>query len=162
MTTLEDAQADMRRRQQTLRDGKPQFNQSNGGTGGEELLCPYCRSVAATRDRITTEVAPCRACRRIRARIAKYGMNLFQYFKILKQQDNQCAICLVPFGGRAYACVDHCHDREHVRGLLCPSCNWGLGHFKDSEEVLLRAAKYAKFNEVDRRWWANKLTVVAV
>jgi hypothetical protein len=41
----------------------------------------------------------------------------------------------------------HARDHEHIsgqsiRGLLCPACNVGLGHFKDSPALLRRAAKY--------------------
>ena len=32
--------------------------------------------------------------------------------------------------------VDHCHSGGHVRGLLCNSCNIGLGMFKDNIESL--------------------------
>lgn len=38
--------------------------------------------------------------------------------------------------------VDHCHDAGEVRGLLCTSCNVGLGYFKDSREYLLSAVTY--------------------
>jgi hypothetical protein len=46
-----------------------------------------------------------------------------------KKQDSKCAICEKYFilGGRKGLYVDHCHDTNTVRGLLCPSCNSGLG-----------------------------------
>ena len=53
-------------------------------------------------------------------------------------QAGRCAIC--PRKGRL--CVDHCHTRDYLRGLLCRSCNLGLGHFNDSPARVLRAAIY--------------------
>jgi len=38
--------------------------------------------------------------------------------------------------------IDHCHSTGKVRGVLCSSCNMGLGKFKDSSELLIRAARY--------------------
>ena len=49
-----------------------------------------------------------------------------------------CDLCQTP----AKLYVDHCHKTGFVRGLLCPSCNTGLGQFKDSITTLKRAAAY--------------------
>jgi len=49
-----------------------------------------------------------------------------------------CKIC----GKDGYLYVDHCHAGGHVRGLLCPQCNSGLGMFKDSVENLSAAIRY--------------------
>ena len=40
--------------------------------------------------------------------------------------------------------VDHCHDTGKARGLLCANCNFGIGHFKNSPSLLLKAAAYLK------------------
>lgn len=53
-------------------------------------------------------------------------------------QAGRCAIC--PRQGRL--CVDHCHARNSLRGLLCRKCNLGLGQFDDSPVRVLRAALY--------------------
>lgn len=42
--------------------------------------------------------------------------------------------------------IDHCHDTGKVRGLLCMSCNIGLGAFKDVPELLFVAYLYLKGN----------------
>lgn len=38
--------------------------------------------------------------------------------------------------------VDHCHKTGQRRGFLCNSCNLAIGKFKDSVELLQRAASY--------------------
>ena len=56
-------------------------------------------------------------------------------------QKRKCMICGKPL--EKYH-VDHNHKTNEFRGLLCPSCNWGLGNFKDNPLNLIRAAKYLK------------------
>jgi hypothetical protein len=72
-----------------------------------------------------------------------YGITLAEYQDILEAQNGRCAICGtdVP-GGKGVFHVDHCHNSGKVRGLLCHHCNVGLGHFKDNESILLKAALY--------------------
>ena len=38
--------------------------------------------------------------------------------------------------------VDHCHETNQIRGLLCSSCNIGLGQFQDSIKLLSKAIDY--------------------
>lgn len=42
--------------------------------------------------------------------------------------------------------IDHCHKTDIVRGLLCGSCNKGLGFFKDSPNLLYKASDYLSKN----------------
>lgn len=46
--------------------------------------------------------------------------------------------------------IDHDHEHHIFRGALCGSCNRGLGVFKDSLELLLKAAAYLEKKNVDR------------
>ena len=66
---------------------------------------------------------------------------------LLVSQEGKCAICgrtgeepAMRYGGRLV--LDHNHTTNEIRGLLCGSCNIGLGHFKDSPELLQKAKEY--------------------
>lgn len=72
---------------------------------------------------------------------SRYGLTMDDYESILASQKGVCAICGMPPGRRPLS-VDHCHDTGAVRGLLCHSCNTGIGFLKDSVDLLKKAAKY--------------------
>lgn len=69
----------------------------------------------------------------------KYDISLEEYMKMASDQEGACAICRKT---PKVLNVDHNHTTGLVRGLLCPNCNHGLGKFKDSQELLIKAAKY--------------------
>ena len=74
-----------------------------------------------------------------------YGLSVEQFEALVKEQNNQCFICGVEGGyNNKPLYVDHCHKSRQVRRLLCQHCNSGLGMFKDSPELLLKAAEYLK------------------
>jgi len=41
--------------------------------------------------------------------------------------------------------VDHCDKTGRIRGLLCTSCNPGIGHFDHNCDLLECAIKYIKY-----------------
>jgi hypothetical protein len=63
------------------------------------------------------------------------------YDQMVAEQDGRCLICGAKPGRIALA-VDHDHETGRVRGLLCRSCNQGLGHFRDDPDLLRSAAAY--------------------
>lgn len=71
----------------------------------------------------------------------KYGMTVGDYNDLLKKQNGMCAICLLPPGKQALR-VDHDHDTNEVRGLLCGTCNSGIGHLRDDVNLLKAAIEY--------------------
>jgi hypothetical protein len=73
---------------------------------------------------------------------AKYGITPEDYERRLEAQGGGCAICGRPPGDTALH-VDHCHETGRVRGLLCFSCNAGLGQFRHDPELLGAARTYA-------------------
>ena len=74
----------------------------------------------------------------------KYRLSSEQFDAMLIAQSGRCGICNNPFEGPKDPAVDHCHAAGIVRALLCSLCNRGLGHFKDSTDLLERAAAYLR------------------
>lgn len=80
-----------------------------------------------------------------------YGIGMIEYMQMYEQQGGKCAICAVHkesfssvAGRNETLAVDHCHDKKHVRALLCSTCNKGLGHFSDDIALVQKAAEYLK------------------
>ena len=82
----------------------------------------------------------------------EYGLIPEDYFKMLKEQNGVCAICKQPETEKRKGTdnsvknlsVDHCHNTNKVRQLLCTKCNHLLGLAKDDPEILKNAAIYLK------------------
>jgi hypothetical protein len=83
----------------------------------------------------------------------KYGSALFRklgitpadYYDLAESQGWACKICLRIPENKLH--VDHCHETNKIRGLLCGGCNVGLGHFSDDPERLTRAIEYLEANK---------------
>lgn len=76
-----------------------------------------------------------------------YGISLEDFTEMMKKQDGKCAICGINGDDLPKRlAVDHCHKTGKIRGLLCSSCNQGLGKFKDQPELLKNGAKYVQEN----------------
>lgn len=84
--------------------------------------------------------------------LAKYGLTKKQFNRMYREQKGLCIICSKRMLGRDCH-IDHDHDSDFepsglpaeikvVRGLLCGSCNTGLGMFKDSIRLLAGAIVY--------------------
>jgi hypothetical protein len=67
----------------------------------------------------------------------RYGLNEQEYEDLLAAG---CAIC----GATEDLQVDHDHSTGLVRAALCGHCNAGFGQFRESPDLLVRAAEYAK------------------
>lgn len=80
-------------------------------------------------------------------RFAKYGITKDIFNTLLDKQRHSCAICLIGFTEKTRAYIDHCHTNGSVRGLLCMNCNTGLGHFKDSTDLMACACLYLEGNK---------------
>ena len=73
---------------------------------------------------------------------AKYGIPYGTFDRLMGEQDGRCAICQLEHPKTLH--VDHCHDSGVVRGLLCDTCNRGIGYFAEDADRLRAAARYVE------------------
>ena len=73
-----------------------------------------------------------------------YNISLEMFNNLWLSQKGLCGICQLPLSGGGNTHIDHNHDNNTIRGLLCTNCNRGLGHFQDSAVYLNRAIEYLK------------------
>ena len=59
----------------------------------------------------------------------EYGISRAQWELILKSQNGKCKLCGKVFDSKIN--VDHDHETQVVRGLLCNNCNRVLRYFDD-------------------------------
>lgn len=88
--------------------------------------------------------------------LRKRKLTIEKYAALIQEQNNKCAICNMPETKRSTRgdrtnisplAIDHCHTIDKVRGLLCRTCNLGIGGLKDSIELLQSAITYLKKHE---------------
>lgn len=117
-----------------------------GGRMENDGKCTICE-----KNEVISRKRPyCKDCSADRDREARFGIPPEEYRRLLEFQGGACAICKEPEASvgnngevKALA-VDHDHATGHIRGLLCQSCNTGLGMFGDSHFALCAAADYLK------------------
>lgn len=73
----------------------------------------------------------------------EYTKELFEAITTAKT----CQICSTPFQSRSDANIDHDYSTGNFRGILCRSCNIGLGLFYDNTELLEKAKVYLESQE---------------
>lgn len=122
-----------------------QFSKSKkGDTNGLRAYCKSCASIKSKTWWAENSTRISESRRGIKNKIqnlkANYGMSVEEFSSMVQAQNNKCAICGEVFTDIPH--VDHSHATGDVRGLLCRSCNVGLGNFKDSLPALNNAIKY--------------------
>jgi hypothetical protein len=77
----------------------------------------------------------------------KYGVTLKDVRTLVEIQRGECPICgdtVTEANG-----VDHCHKTAAVRGVLCNTCNAGLGLLHDDPSFCRRAVLYLEMQQLD-------------
>lgn len=104
------------------------FNIDKQTTTGRTSYCKECIKDKYTKEEI-----------RSNGYKSRYKIDLNDYDIMYATQYGKCDICKEPFDKLV---VDHCHTTGNVRSLLCGSCNFALGFFKDSVTSLENAIVY--------------------
>jgi hypothetical protein len=76
-----------------------------------------------------------------------YGLPPEEEMAMYIKQGNRCAICNVSFdfsnpNGPKSPHLDHEHDSGWVRGILCVTCNHGIGQFYENINTMQLAIEY--------------------
>lgn len=95
--------------------------------GRLESWCKNCMLVAPSRRKATRK-----------SRLKRYGLTEESYQQLFESQAGLCAICAQPHPLE----IDHNHETEHVRGLLCGRCNKAIGLLLDNPDLAKRAMLY--------------------
>ena len=80
----------------------------------------------------------------------RFNMSIKEYNVIFLKQKGKCRICnkaetMKSLNGEIkWLACDHNHNTGKIRGLLCSSCNTGLGKMGDSIKNLKSAIEYLK------------------
>jgi hypothetical protein len=92
--------------------------------------------------------------------ITTYNITLADERELLNRQLGVCAICgkgeeKTRGHSKRSLSIDHNHQTNVVRGLLCGSCNEGLGYFCDDPRLLERAIDYLHGYDGDNPVWSH-------
>jgi hypothetical protein len=83
----------------------------------------------------------------VKRRCKKRGITVEQYEQMLIDQNHSCATCEKWLHEHERS-IDHCHETNIVRGILCDNCNTAIGLMKDSikicESIIAYLRKYKK------------------
>ena len=73
----------------------------------------------------------------------RYGITPEIYQATFLAQGSCCASCGSPdSGGKHSWHIDHDHETNLFRGILCHHCNVGVGVFKENRSLMLKAIEY--------------------
>lgn len=84
---------------------------------------------------------------------SKYNINISEFKNMAIKQEFKCKICgkkgTIEKGNKfkRSLVIDHSHRDNKIRGLLCNSCNSGLGNFNDNIQLLKNTIKYLEENK---------------
>lgn len=106
--------------------------------------CKKCTGIAQADYRKRTRAKRAQYAREWQRR-KLYGVTPEKFESMSASADDKCLGCEKEVSLQ----VDHDHRTGRIRGLLCGSCNRGLGLLQDDPETLRRLLTYLKYHE----WW---------
>jgi hypothetical protein len=122
-----------------------------------EIKCSRCKQWKALSDYANDaksksgKMHVCKGCQYDRSIQRLYGVTSEKYDSLLQHQCGLCAICGASADSdrnraqgkqRQHLCVDHDHETNAVRGLICHHCNMAIGLINDSPTIASRMSAY--------------------
>lgn len=129
------------------------FNKNRSQFGGLHNLCKLCQNNSSLKYRNSKKGKEKKRNYYQRTKhkaleqslIRHYGITRKEYDEMRIKQDCLCAICgKHESESNKGLHVDHCHDTQKVRGLLCNSCNLAIGMLKHNSTILYKAIEYLR------------------
>ena len=83
-------------------------------------------------------------CPKVRKRYYKKHTSIRLKLKLTQDEVDRitapgaCECC----GSTEKLCIDHCHETEKPRGLLCHKCNTALGLLDDDQQRIINLSRY--------------------
>lgn len=118
--------------------------------------CEGCKNPYVPRGQRQRWCSDCVPDNAARARASAYGITHPQLCKLLDIQAQRCAVCSSPLTENSV--IDHDHATGQVRGVLCTSCNSGLGWLEKPGWVEAARAYLQSSNEWRLTWQSVKTT----
>lgn len=129
-----------------------EFDRHRYARDGYKSECKLCRKAYNRKAYHAVKDTPKQKRQNLHNHLGRYGMTIAQFDALVLKQNGVCAICQKPptqtgRGKRLH--VDHCHESNIVRGLLCIHCNRALGSLGDNLAGVMRAVRYLEGQPLD-------------
>jgi len=120
--------------------GKPCRSCANSIKGGGVGWSPLCAD-CGIRAKTGKHNSQCKECHNKRS--SKYHKEVYRWAKYGLNGPIAMAECEICKAVEDLV-IDHCHDTQVVRGVLCRTCNMALGLLKENKNNVRSALKYAE------------------
>lgn len=122
------------------------FDNHRGTFDGKHGTCKSCRSIYGKSERGKKQRRDYQATSKYKSieLLQKYGISFEEKQKLFHLQNGKCFLCPFKFKSVGKAQVDHCHNTNKVRKLLCGPCNRLLGHYEKNLHRFTQFDSYIK------------------
>jgi len=108
--------------------------------------CQHCKRYKKAEKFYEIKLCMCKLCYKDAELKRRHGINNKIYNQLLKKQKGKCALCGTKDTGSKnnFFDVDHNHQTNKIRGLLCTVCNTAVGKIEKRKISIIRLTKYLK------------------
>lgn len=84
----------------------------------------------------------------------QYNIGIDDFERLMVAAGGRCQICGAS-GSKSirkkHLCIDHDHTTGRIRGILCDTCNRGIGLLGDNPDRIRAAASYLEINDANQQ-----------